>query len=49
MSDRPETPLLDTVQWPADIRALDKAQLPQLADELRAEMISAVSQSGGHL
>ena len=49
MSDRPETPLLDTVQLPADIRALDKAQLPQLADELRAEMISAVSQSGGHL
>src|SRR4249919_3254605 len=49
MSDRPDTPLLDTVHWPADIRALDKAQLPQLADELRAEMISAVSQSGGHL
>src|SRR5215212_9605811 len=49
MADRPETPLLDTVQLPADIRALDKAQLPQLADELRAEMISAVSQSGGHL
>jgi 1-deoxy-D-xylulose-5-phosphate synthase len=49
MSDRPDTPLLDTVHWPADIRALDKTQLPQLADELRAEMISAVSQSGGHL
>jgi 1-deoxy-D-xylulose-5-phosphate synthase len=49
MSDRPETPLLDTVHYPADIRALDKSQLPQLADELRAEMISAVSQSGGHL
>src|SRR5213596_16319 len=49
MSDRPETPLLDTVRYPADIRALDKAQLPQLADELRTEMISAVSQSGGHL
>src|SRR5918993_2242844 len=49
MSDRPATPLLDTVHYPAAIRALDKAQLPQLADELRAEMISAVSQSGGHL
>ncbi|WP_294120419.1 1-deoxy-D-xylulose-5-phosphate synthase [Sphingomonas sp.] len=49
MSDRPETPLLDQVQYPADIRKLDKSQLPQLADELRAEMISAVSQSGGHL
>ncbi|MFL6750970.1 MAG: 1-deoxy-D-xylulose-5-phosphate synthase [Sphingomicrobium sp.] len=49
MSDRPETPLLDKVTYPADIRRLQKAELPQLADELRAEMISAVSQSGGHL
>ena len=49
MSDRPETPLLDQVQYPADIRKLDKTELPQLSDELRAEMISAVSQSGGHL
>ena len=49
MSDRPETPLLDKVQFPADIRALDKAQLPQLADELRQEVISAVSVTGGHL
>src|SRR5207342_152268 len=49
MSDRPDTPLLDQVHFPADIRKLEKAQLPQLADELRAEMISAVSQSGGHL
>ncbi|MES1997589.1 MAG: 1-deoxy-D-xylulose-5-phosphate synthase [Pseudomonadota bacterium] len=49
MSDRPSTPLLDTVTLPADLRALDKEQLPQFADELRAEMISAVSQSGGHL
>jgi 1-deoxy-D-xylulose-5-phosphate synthase len=49
MSDRPDTPLLDQVQLPADIRKLDKARLPQLSDELRAEMISAVSQSGGHL
>jgi 1-deoxy-D-xylulose-5-phosphate synthase len=49
MSDRPETPLLDSVRYPADIRALDKAQLLQLADELREEMISAVSVTGGHL
>ncbi len=49
MSDRPETPLLDTIASPADIRALDKEQLGQLSDELRQEMISAVSQSGGHL
>ena len=49
MSDRPHTPLLDTVSFPADIRALDKSQLPQLADELRQEVISAVSVTGGHL
>jgi 1-deoxy-D-xylulose-5-phosphate synthase len=49
MSDRPETPLLDTVHYPADIRALGKDQLEQLADELRQEVISAVSVTGGHL
>src|SRR6185369_6404090 len=49
MTDRPETPLLDTVQLPADLRALRKEQLPQLADELRQEVISAVSVTGGHL
>src|SRR6266576_3041113 len=49
MSDRPDTPLLDTVEFPTDIRALAKDQLPQLADELRQEVISAVSVTGGHL
>ncbi|CAN5148553.1 1-deoxy-D-xylulose-5-phosphate synthase [soil metagenome] len=49
MSDRPHTPLLDTVQYPGDLRKLDKAQLEQLADELRQETISAVSVTGGHL
>ena len=49
MSDRPATPLLDSVQLPADLRALSKDQLPQLADELRQEVISAVSVTGGHL
>ena len=49
MSDRPVTPLLDTVQLPADLRSLSKDQLPQLADELRQETISAVSVTGGHL
>ncbi len=44
-----ETPLLDTVNFPADLRKLEKSQLRQLADELRAEMIDAVSQTGGHL
>jgi len=49
MTDRPETPLLDTIQLPADVRALRTDQLRQLADELRAETISAVSVTGGHL
>src|SRR5690349_1994303 len=49
MSERPETPLLDTVDSPPDLRALSKEQLPQLAEELRQEMISAVSVTGGHL
>src|SRR3982751_3148317 len=49
MSDRPDTPLLDTVECPAALRALRKEQLPQLADELRQETISAVSVTGGHL
>src|SRR5690349_7899498 len=49
MSDRPTTPLLDKVNVPADLRKLSKEELPQLAEELRAEMISAVSVTGGHL
>jgi 1-deoxy-D-xylulose-5-phosphate synthase len=43
------TPLLDTVDTPADLRKLHPSQLRQLADELRAEMISAVGTTGGHL
>ena len=49
MSDRPDTPLLDRVHLPADLRALSKEQLPLLADELRQETVSAVSVTGGHL
>src|SRR5881397_160265 len=49
MTDRPETPLLDSVNAPADLRGLTKEQLPQLAEELRQEVISAVSVTGGHL
>ena len=45
----PETPLLDTVHSPADIRGLSPAELRQLADEVRAEMIDVVSHTGGHL
>ncbi len=44
-----KTPLLDRVHRPADLRQFDKSDLKQLADELRAEMISAVSETGGHL
>ena len=49
MSDRPSTPLLDRVALPQDLRRLSPAELPQLAAELREEMISAVSVTGGHL
>ncbi|WP_406873797.1 1-deoxy-D-xylulose-5-phosphate synthase [Aminobacter sp. P9b] len=49
MNAKPETPLLDKVRLPSELRALDEAQLPQLASELRAELIDAVSQTGGHL
>ncbi|MEM6413794.1 MAG: 1-deoxy-D-xylulose-5-phosphate synthase [Pseudomonadota bacterium] len=44
-----ETPLLDTINSPAELRTLDKSQLRQVADELRSEVIDAVSQTGGHL
>ena len=44
-----ETPLLDTVRLPEDLRRLEEGQLRQLADELRRETISAVSVTGGHL
>ncbi|WP_137680579.1 1-deoxy-D-xylulose-5-phosphate synthase [Aurantiacibacter suaedae] len=49
MSNRPQTPLLDTVNSPAELRQLEPAQLRQLADELRLEMIDAVGSTGGHL
>ena len=49
MTDRPNTPLLDTVQRPADMNQMSDAQLTQLAQEVRSETISAVSETGGHL
>ncbi|WP_102225856.1 1-deoxy-D-xylulose-5-phosphate synthase [Acidimangrovimonas sediminis] len=49
MTDRPKTPVLDRVKLPADLKALTDRELKQLADELRAETISAVSETGGHL
>ncbi len=49
MADRPATPILDRVQLPADMRGLSDRELHRLADELRAETVSAVSVTGGHL
>ncbi|MFT4959238.1 MAG: 1-deoxy-D-xylulose-5-phosphate synthase [Paracoccaceae bacterium] len=49
MTDIPNTPLLDQVQRPADLKQFSDAQLTQLAGELRAETVSAVSVTGGHL
>ena len=49
MPDRPSTPLLDRIHRPADLKGLTDRQLRQVADELRAETISAVSVTGGHL
>ena len=46
---RPHTPTLDRVHLPADLRNLSDAELALLADELRAEVISVVSETGGHL
>jgi 1-deoxy-D-xylulose-5-phosphate synthase len=49
VTTRPATPLLDQVSTPADLRKLAPEQLRQFADELRLEMIDAVSVTGGHL
>ncbi|MDP4538255.1 1-deoxy-D-xylulose-5-phosphate synthase [Qipengyuania sp. DY56-A-20] len=49
MSQKPTTPLLDTVDLPVDLRKLGKEQLRQLSDELRDEVIDAVGSTGGHL
>ncbi len=45
---RPVSPLLDSIDTPADLRLLSLAQLPQLADELREFMLFSVGKSGGH-
>lgn len=46
---RPATPLLDTIKSPSDLHGLGVRQLEQVADELRTETISTVSETGGHL
>ncbi len=49
MRDRPQTPLLDKVDRPADLKQFNDSQLVQIAQEVRAETVSAVSVTGGHL
>jgi 1-deoxy-D-xylulose-5-phosphate synthase len=49
MTERPKTPMLDRVTLPSDLKVLSDRELRQVADELRAETISAVSVTGGHL
>jgi len=46
--ERPETPLLDSVNTPADLRTLSVKQLPELAEELRAFLLYSVGSTGGH-
>ncbi|PIE16935.1 MAG: 1-deoxy-D-xylulose-5-phosphate synthase [Rhodobacterales bacterium] len=49
MGDKPDTPFLDLVSCPADLKQLSEAQLIGLADDLRTEVIATVAQTGGHL
>ena len=49
MTERPDTPHLDRIKSPSDLKGLDLRGLRHVADELRAETISAVSETGGHL
>ena len=49
MAQRPDTPLLDRVAFPSDLAQFSDSELSRVADELRAETISAVSETGGHL
>src|ERR1700709_554277 len=49
MTDKPLTPLLDTIAVPDALKTLTRDELRQVADELRSEVIDAVSVTGGHL
>ena len=49
MTNRPYTPFLDSVAGPADIRRMNDTAIANLAEDVRAEVISAVSETGGHL
>ena len=43
-----QTPLLDTIELPCDLRSLEKAQLPQVSAELRDFLLESVNKTGGH-
>ena len=45
---RPDTPLLDQINNPTDLRSMEISQLAQLADELRLFLLYSVGQTGGH-
>ena len=49
MTDKPLTPLLDAIDSPGALKHLSREELRQVADELRAEIVDAVSVTGGHL
>ncbi|MBO0903557.1 1-deoxy-D-xylulose-5-phosphate synthase [Jiella sonneratiae] len=49
MAETSNTPLLDRITHPEDLRDLDESKLTQLADELRADLIDQISRTGGHL
>jgi 1-deoxy-D-xylulose-5-phosphate synthase len=48
-SQRPPTPLLDTINYPIHMKNLSAKELRQLTDELRSDVIFHVSKTGGHL
>ena len=49
VAETSNTPLLDQVRVPEDLRGIEEDKLPQLADELRADLIDQISKTGGHL
>ena len=46
---KPDSPLLDRIKGPADLKRLQEEQLPQLAEEIRTELIGTLAETGGHL
>jgi 1-deoxy-D-xylulose-5-phosphate synthase len=48
-TNRPATPLFDGIHGPADLKRLERASLPKLAEEMRSVILDTISQTGGHL